>query len=245
MVCTYNKPHTFIKLYAFIFFSFITSAGLHAASIPMLFTGAIQFPKQVQHIPSIIIYSLLGCKVPSAVDSHNHRLTYTINRPRDVQHFWLLITKNLIPVPYAGSTEHSTLQGWRVDTAQPYKFYGLTRVVEESPQSDTATITSRIRWEIQSHDLAPFHGQLPDDTIIIYYDPVLIADVRGGSPFELPTIVMNNDLISTVGSEALLHELSGKLSIAALELRHFFTPEVEYAIRETAQAKTIMTLSAT
>ena|GEM_PF-2362801 len=239
MVCTYNKP------YMFIFFSLITNVGLHAASIPMLFTGAIQFPKQVQHIPSIIIYSLLGCKVPSVTDSHNHRLTYTINRPRDVQHFWLLITQNLIPVPYAGTTEHSTLQGWRVDITQPYKFYGLTRVVEESPPSDTATITSRIRWNIQAHDLAPFHGQLPDDTIIIYYDPVLIADVRGGSPFELPTIVMKPDLINTVGSETLLHELSERLSIAAVDLRHFFAPEVEYEMRQTAQAKTIMTLSAT
>ena len=238
MLHTYNKGH--IPL----FFGLISCLGLHTDSVPMLFTGTIQFPKQVQHIPSMVIYSLLGCKVSSEFDQRKHGLTYTIYRQRDLRHFWLLITHHIIPVPY-DKTEQSTLQGWRVDTTQPYKFYGLTRVIEEIPQADSSTITSRIRWDIQEHDLAPFHGQLPDDTLIIYYDPLLIAEVRGGSPFELPTIVMKNDLITRVGSEALLHELSEKLSIAAVDLRHFFTPEVAYEMRQTAQAKTIMTLSAT
>jgi hypothetical protein len=80
--------------------------------------------------------------------------------------------------------------------------------------------------------------------MIMYYDPVLISEVHGGGPFEWPTIFVRTDAVSLLGSAKALHEFSGKLYLAAMDLRSFFCPINEYIIRQEANAKTIIVLTA-
>lgn len=234
-----NKRFYYVRSLLPVLFTLL-GLNMHGTGNPMLFTGSIQFPSHIKEVPQMFLYSL-GSRVQGTPDSPSHKFTYTISRPRGIERFWLVITQNLS----CTQAEQNTLKSWKVDITKPYKFYSLTRVLdEEAIEQDGGETRPRFRWEVISHKLSEQDGLLPDDVVIVYYDPALIADIRGGSPFEWPTIIVRNDALSILGSEAALHDVSTRLSIAAMDLRPFFSP-IEYEIRQDARVKTIIALTTT
>ena len=86
-------------------------------------------------------------------------------------------------------------------------------------------------------------GRIPDETIIIRYNPDYVQALEGGNNIEFPKIIIKPDILKLVGSEAKLHELSNSWFLAALntDTIHETAP---VRIRVTPQSKTVLAMTA-
>ncbi len=136
----------------------------------------------------------------------------------------------------------NTVNYLKINPAEPYKFYAIELVLIPEQKDDSSEAKSNstmvYKWLIKEIEL-PQNGRLPDDTIIVCYEPQFVERLDGGSSFEFPKIILKSDLLSAVGSEEKLHQESAKMLISALDLDAIHA-NIRQEVKQFAHPKTIV-----
>lgn len=198
-----------MKKNSILYFSIIIlGISIHQIQSVGFIMGAVQFPHAIKRIPTLQIYTC-GNKIPGELclaDSDNKQFVYQIPHVAIQPPLYIAITP-LIDYKKIDDAENNTIDYLKIPTNTPYKLYEVTPNNEKDKNNF---------WIVKELILDPTTGRLPDETIIISYDPSYIDKIEGGNAFELPTIYLKPDLIDIVGSEALLHNASDALVIASI-----------------------------
>ncbi|BDC35102.1 hypothetical protein Noda2021_10600 [Candidatus Dependentiae bacterium Noda2021] len=205
-----------------------------------VFSGTIQFPLAVKKVPDVRVYCA-GRKICGELDHETKKISFAISDYRQRTFFYLAIAsaKNIgyeLAVPNS-----NTIKYLKVDPTQPYKFYAIELVlIPEDANTETASKSPTMvyKWLIKEIEL-PTTGQMPDDTIIVCYDPNYVERLDGGSSFEFPKIVIKPDILSIVGSESTLHQESAKILLSTLDLDTIHA-SVRQEIKQFPYPKTIV-----
>jgi len=206
-----------------------------------LMMGTIQFPSDLTAVPSIRVYRG-GRIIPCESDAYSKKITLTIPREPREETFYLLVTEAIQFHQLESEDEdetQNTINFFRVPQKQAYKLYKLKLVCERQEQNgdplqsykhmfeaDAANHFSQKNgkkkqekyvWKVTEETLSKETRRIPDETIIVYYPPNLVESIAGGTKFELPTIKMKTDILSLVGSEKNLHDLSNGLLLSCMD----------------------------
>jgi hypothetical protein len=217
--------------------------SLNIGATTSLMVGTIQFPHSIKTIPMVRVYSC-GKKIPFQLcEADNEAKQFMFRVPQLIKQtrFCVLVTQEVHFAAHASKDQtrkNNTIDYLKVIPGQPYKFYelALTNTLDEHDK----TIPT---WAIKNRALDPHTGKIPDEAIIICYDPNCIATLSGGSAFEFPTITLKPDLIALLGSEVELQNLSNKLLLSAIDsdtVHATITPKYQQKI----SPKSAMTLVA-
>jgi hypothetical protein len=217
-----------------------------------LFMGKIQFPLSINIIPSIRVY-YAGKKITTEIDEEGKRVLFSVPEQKNRTFFYLLVTPEIQFV-----SKENTIEYLKLKSHLPHKFYALELISSEEVQPnkrakfsltslDNAAFamatTTKHHWEIKELSLNILSGRIPDETIIICFDPSYVQKLEGGNIVEFPKIVLKPDLINILGSEKKLHELSTKWFLAALNTDTIHEP-FSSEIKLSGQNKTIIAMAA-
>ncbi|HZW61357.1 MAG TPA: hypothetical protein VFF04_03960, partial [Candidatus Babeliales bacterium] len=181
---------------------------------PMLFSGAIQFPETVKNIPDVRVYCS-GNKIKCETDKESKRILFSICEDRSLTEFTLLIADSIF-----FELQENTVKYLKLNPKHPYKFYVLILkeiVPEIFDTANNRNEQTTYKWIIKEAALPFYNGRIPDNTIIICFDPNFIETVRGGNAVEFPTVFVKNNILNIIGSESKLHEKSAELLLSSLD----------------------------
>jgi len=224
-----NK-HTIAVLYAVCCFvgTFIQAHTTEKA----LRLGTIQFPHSIRTVPSIRVY-YAGQKVPTQIDSESKKITFTVSA--NEQRLHVVVT----PHPtFKMVKDENTIECLKVDTDN-YKYFFITFVKKSNKKEGITTIEPEYEWNIKSEPL--HNGRIPDDALIICYDPQYINAVNGGNAFELPYIQIHDNILQLVGSESQLQDLSTKLLLSCIDFDTVHAT-IHREIKRQGHPKTILAM---
>lgn len=175
----------------------------------------IVFPKTVKKIPQICLYQG-GERFTSETDKDGKRACFTLPVDKSCTTFALLITDGL-----QYKSEKNTIQYLKINTKQPYKFYAMELIKAPRKQyrvpSEQKKPVTPDHWVITKEELGS-DGRIPDDTIIVLLNSEYVDEVRAEKGFELPTIVIKNDVLAIAGSETQLQDNAIGLLLSSLDL---------------------------
>jgi len=182
-----------------------------------LFVGNIIFPQNVKNVPQIFLYQR-GLKLQAETDNASKKIQFTITEEKKYNKFHFLITQYVHP-----KIENNTVQCLQIGKKQDYKLYKLELVEIHDPQkSSTKKGSDFCHWEIKEKKIGP-EKIIPDDTLIILFNPAYVEKVEGGNNFELRKICIKSDLLKLAGSEEKLHDEVNELLMASLDLNILHT----------------------
>lgn len=186
-----------------------------------IFVGSILFPKTIKSLPQIPIYRR-GLKIKTETETSNNKIQFTIAEDRLCNKFYLLIANSIMP-----DIEENTVKYLTVDTKQDYKFYELNvftnRELTTNPISKLEEVKETYFWNIQKRKLNS-DGILPDDTLIIMFNPKYVDKLEGGSTLELPKIIIKKNILQLAGSEKMLTDETNERLLSSLDLNIIHTP---------------------
>lgn len=201
-----------------------------------LFIGSIQFPASVQVIPSVRIY-YAGRKISTEMNADGNRILFSIPEQKNRTLFYLLITPEFQFV-----SKENTIEYLKLKSRMPYQFYviELMATQEAAPTNKrqrfsitgSETNSTKYQWNIKELPLNLPSNRIPDETIIICFDPSYVEKLQGGNAVEFPKIIIKPDLLTLLGSEQKLHELSTSWFLAALNtdtIHDIPAPEIKFS----------------
>jgi len=218
----------------------------------LLLMGTVQYPTGIERVPILRVYCG-GNKIKCEINNENKKLTFTIPGYRNQSCFYLLITEMIEFV-----SENNVVLYLKIPTNFAYKLYELQVVRDEPTKGELPEGTNNTgkseqqkaiyRWKSIKEIRLADNGRIPDNAIILCDNPEHIfgikggvAGVEGGTAYELPTIVMRDDLLELAGSEKKLHELSNRLVLASLDYDTIHASVPQMINQKTA--KTIVALT--
>lgn len=206
-----------------------------------VFSGTIQFPLALKKVPDLRVYCA-GRKISGELDHETKKVSFAISDYRQRTFFYLVIV-NPHNVGYElAAPQTNTVNYLKINPTEPYKFYAIELVLIPEQKDDSSEAKSNstmvYKWLIKEIEL-PQNGRLPDDTIIVCYEPQFVERLDGGSSFEFPKIILKSDLLSTLGSEEKLHQESAKMLISALDLDAIHA-NIRQEVKQFAHPKTIV-----
>ncbi|MFC1845592.1 hypothetical protein ACFLX2_00515 [Candidatus Dependentiae bacterium] len=194
-----------------MFFSWYAVAYFPSTVLPC----TIEFPKVVKDVPQVCIYHE-GERFACEIDKEGKRVCFTIPVDRGCTTFHLLVTSNL----QCESSEENTVQYLKTDSEQPYKFYKmkLVRALRKRycVPSEKNKKPIEDRWEVSQKELGK-EGRIPDEAIIVLLNAEYVDNLKADKGFELPTIVIKNNVLEIAGSESKLHDNAIKLLLSSLD----------------------------
>ena len=208
-----------------------------------LFIGNIVFPSTLEMIPNIRVY-YAGRKIVCETDDYGKKVTFSIPENKQRTFFFMLIT------PETEFCSHeNTVPFLMLKKNAPYKFYVMELVQIEAPKKKNRPWANPFEknmeytWVIKQLDLQLPDGRIPDETIIVRFNPDYVQALEGGNNIEFPKIIIRPDIIKLVGSETKLHELSNRWFLAALntDTIHDTAPA---EVRMHPHSKTILAMAA-
>lgn len=189
----------------------LTSGIIARAESQMLFMGSVQFPHILESVPELRVYCK-GHKIKCEKSNESKKLSFAIQDARHRTSFYIVITNN---IKYK-IQERNTISHLIVDPKKPYKLYRVDFV----PQQYTFDFDNEQQqyvWQVEEQRLSLKNGRIPDDAIIICYNPDFIESVRGGNAIELPTVHIKSNIVALLGSEEKLHDKSIELLLASID----------------------------
>jgi hypothetical protein len=217
----------------------ISSWPAHAFGEKSLFIGNIVFPGTLEMVPSIRIY-YAGRKISCENDDYSKKVTFSIPEYKQRTFFFLLITPHI-----EFASHENTVPFLKLKKGSPYKFFAMELVAQETPKKRKGLGGSETQrtysWVIKPIDLSGVDGRIPDETIIVRYNPDFVTALEGGSMIEFPKIIINPDIIKFVGSEAKLHEYSNRWFLASLNTDTIHDT-AHSEIRMAPQSKTVLAM---
>ncbi len=204
-----------------------------------LFIGTVQFPSTVQEIPSLYVFSS-GNWISCEKNNTTKRVTFTLPEDKRRTIFPIVITEN---VQWEMEDNSNTVKYLKIPHKQAYKLYTieLIKYTNEPKASGSHQGTPyTYEWIIEEETSTLKDGRLPDDAVVIYFDPAYIESLEGGSAFELPRIVIKKSIASRAGSEKKLRDLSDLLALSSPDLKAIHA-KVETQVSQEAH-RTLVTL---
>ena len=203
-----------VKIKIISLLTVLLSWQLFASSPFTVLPCSIEFPKSVKTVPQVCIY-YGGERFPCEVDQESNRACFMLPVDKACTTFFFLITEAL-----SFESEDNTVQYLKAD--QPYKFYQMELVrvpkkryrlplKKEKPKKEI-----KDRWMIVKRDLK-LDGRIPDDAIIVLLDENYVENVREDKAFELPTIVIKDNVLEIAGSEEKLQDKAVELLLSSLD----------------------------
>ena len=169
-------------------------APLHAFGEKSFFIGNIVFPSSVEMVPSIRVY-YAGRKIVCENDDFGKKVTFSIPEYKQRTFFFLLITPDI-----AFSSHENTVPFLKLNKKAPYKFFAMELVAQEMPKKRKRSGANEKQlnyaWVIKQIDLSVVDGRIPDETIIVRYNPEFVSALEGGSMIEFPKIIINPEMIT-------------------------------------------------
>jgi len=163
-----------------------------------LFVGNILFPQSVSIIPQICLYQR-GTKIQTETDNSGKKIQFTVSENKKHNKLHFLITQYAQP-----KMENNIVTGLKVGRKQNYKLFRLKFINQN-------------RWNIREKKLES-ERIIPDDTLIIIFNPNYVEKVDGGNSFELPKVLIKENILELAGSEKKLHNEVNELLMASLDL---------------------------
>lgn len=169
-----------------------------------LIMGTIQFPHELSDVPGIRVYCG-GRKIKCETDEQMKKVSFCVPREHKQKTFHVLVTTDIsyetVQLPDSTRNIISHL------CVAPHNTYKLFAMKLEPKNEDDKTL----QWTIEQTQLED--NRVPDNAIIVYYDPMCVEARTSGNTLELPTIVVKNDIIT----EQKMYELSNELLLAAMD----------------------------
>lgn len=180
-----------------------------------VFQGSILFPKDIKKLPNISIYRR-GLKIKTEEEASNHKIQFTISEDKSSKRFYLIISKEITP-----KVDDNTVKYLTVDTSnnhKNYKFYELALFTNQelvvNPKTKQEEIKENSFWSVQRMKLGK-EGVIPDDTLMIIFNPDYVDKIEGGNSLELPSIVLIKNLIKKAGSEKKFTDETNELVLSS------------------------------
>jgi len=207
------------KIYFFISLLFLTTAIHKTAHCwdfysldKNLFVGNILFPQTIKTVPQVLLYQR-GIKLQTETDDSSKKIQFTVTEERKCKKIHFLVTQYVQP-----NIEKNIVTGLKIGRKQDYKLYKLRLIEKRNTQkSDSEKNNTSYHWQIEEKKLAP-ERRIPDDTLIVIFNPNYIEKIDEGSSFELPKIWIRPDILELAGSEEKLHDEVNELLMASLDL---------------------------
>lgn len=212
-----NTFNYYLMLQSLFLLTSIFHAHANELSGKALLYVNIQFPSEIEKVPCVRTY-YCGIRVTkSEYNNSAKKITFSIPAWQQTS-FNLVITEWY--VPQTEQNDNNTVKYLKIPEGFHYKYYLLT-LTQQAPgninKQEESHASQNITWQIQENKELP-NRQIPDDTLIIVYNPDYIEKLEGGNAAELPTIYIKPNILQLLGSEERLHEYSDSLLLAALNL---------------------------
>jgi hypothetical protein len=202
----YVLPYILISLW-----SVLVDVPLHAHAISIRM-GTIEFPRSLKSIPSYEIF-YEGQKIPTEIDGNKLLFTIPINRMQQ-RFFVIFMEKPSFLIKETGFCgQQNTIEYLMLNENVSY------RIFELKPFGNS--------WLCEEY-LLPDNLMVPDNTIFVYIPPMYIDSLVGGNRFELPRIIIKQNILELIGGS--LEELQKKadeLSIEAINFNALHIPVKE------------------
>jgi len=218
------------QLFTVISLALLTGSNVSRGDNQMLFMGSIQFPQTLEALPELRIFCK-GHKIKCEKTNGSKKLSFALQDLRRRSSFYLVVTNT---INYA-IREHNTVAHLTIDPKKPYKLYHL-QFVQGFDQD------APYRWLVEEQRLPLKNGRIPDDAIIICYDPNFVESVGGGNAIELPTIHIKSNIVDLLGSEKKLHDKSIELLLASID-HNALHSDIHQELRPDYQQKTILAVT--
>jgi hypothetical protein len=216
--------------------------SLHGFGEKSLFIGNIVFPSTLEMVPSIRVY-YAGRKIVCETDDCGKKVTFSIPEHKQRTFFFMLITSDI-----EFCSHENTVPFLKLKKNCSYKFFVMEMIQVEVPKKKKKPWANPFEknieyaWAIRQLELQLPDNRIPDETIIVCYNPDYIYSLEGGNNIEFPKIVIKPDILKIVGSEAKLHELSNKWFLAALNTDTIHdTPSAEILMNPHSKTRLAMT----
>ena len=206
-------------LYAIVGILIFGTLHLQASSLIM---GAVQFPSSVTKVPRMRIYCG-GQIIPyESCDTEYEakKFIFKIPKTRYQRTFHIFITESINFKAAKNRTKkepQNTIKYLTVPAGQAYKLYKL-KLVPTAPENefDDDSKDQTYQWKIKEESIAEKKRKIPEDAIIVCYNPDWVDELRIENAFELPTIALKKNLLELAGTEQKLAEFSDTLLLASI-----------------------------
>lgn len=185
-----------------------------------VFVGSIIFPKTIKNLPQISLYRR-GIKIKTENEDSNNKIQFTISEDKAYRKFYLLITKSIMP-----NIDDNTVKCLKIDPKQSYKLYEFTIYTNQeltiNPINNLQETREIYSWNVQNIKLNSL-GIIPDDTLIMIFNPNYIDSIEPGNSLELPKIIIKKNILELAGSEKNLSNETNELLLSCLDLNIIHT----------------------
>lgn len=205
---------------------------------PTMLSIAIQFPKTLKKTPDVYACKL-GCRIELDNDKNGNKISFNFLENRDKAHFWLLIISE---VPEFKMVSSGTVDYLRVEPTQNYKFYSLSLELKTPSNRSNRIQQPEYTWIINECEIPDKQGRLPEDTLIIAYNPHFVDHLAGGSSTELPTIFIRNDILILNGTEDQFYEKSIEILLSSIDYNAIHAT-IEKEVRYDLNSKIVRTVT--
>ena len=151
----------------------------------------------------------------------NKKIQFTVAEDKSCRRFFLLITKSITP-----DIDDNTVKHIIIDPKQDYKFYELNIYTNQelaiNPISKQQEVRETYSWMIQNRRINR-DGIIPDDTLIMIFNPNYIESIGHSTSLELPKIIIKKNILELSGSEQKLTDENNELLLSCLDLNILHT----------------------
>lgn len=182
-------------------------------------TDVIQFPTSLQIVPSLPIY-YGGHKIPCETNDEAKQLLFTLPKIDVINQLYLYIGEE-----FRFEVEENTVKYLKAPRNKEYKFFSLKLTKQENLPKSNELDGERLRmpepsvdyqWHIEEKQLDASR-RLPDNTIIICFNPDYISHLEAGNDTNLPRIIVKENICELAGSENQIHETAEQLLLSAID----------------------------
>ncbi len=175
-----------------------------------LFMGSIQFPETLKTIPDVRLY-YAGHKITTQTNNKTKGIAFSICESQNCSTFYVIITNDIqLETP----KDSNTIE-YLINNNSDYKFYVLKRITKNSEGEP------EYEWVIQERPLV--ENRIPDNAIIVYYNPDYIETLEVENSIRLLKITMKKNIIDLAGSHKKLHDESEMMLCSAINLDSIHT----------------------
>ncbi len=207
-------------------------SGPWTTKLSAMYVGSIQFPRVLERVPAVRVY-FAGNKIACSINNDSKQTTFSIPSYQRNTPLYILVTEYV-----QWNAEENTIKYLKTNINKSYKLYLATphKSLPGKKREDTEA-----HWNIQEITLDT-DGKIPDNTIIVVFNPNLIDTLEGGNSITLPKLHMYNDIIERVGTEKELHAMTEELLLASLDSDSIHK-KVQHTVKPYYQLKTVLALT--
>lgn len=233
-----------ISLVSSIIFALSIGYSSLSFAVKTFFRGSIQFPETMSSFPNIRVYSG-GFKIKTETTTQG--LSFEIPEEKHRKRFSIIVTEN---VQFEVEPGTNTIKYLKIKKGQPYKMFSASLIKNEEEQpfefksrNEKKPITPKYEWLIEEQDYELVDGRIPDDAVIVCFNPSYVDRLEGGNTLELPAIVMKKNIVQLAGSEDNLQNASIKLLLSSLDTDAIHA-NIQQEIRQENQKTRITMIAA-